>query len=268
MKTRNILRAVAPCVLAAGLCACAQEPRPVREEPPAAQATPAPPPPQQQPAQQEQPAPQATPEAQAAAAAATPPPAPAARRPPSAADVRAALERTYKGALVSEGAPAAVGDFNGDDSEDLIVAARPAPGRVAELNDELANWIVYDPLTVIPPDPRLFDPHQRVQKLAPRTTRPNVGQTDELLVVVHGYGDAGWRNPQALQTYLLKNVVGTELRPEGRVAARAAARVRVPHLLGDVLHERLRGEQGFLYWTGAGYGWLRTQGESGQSAQR
>ncbi|HEX7955887.1 MAG TPA: hypothetical protein VF508_03040, partial [Pyrinomonadaceae bacterium] len=154
MQRRNILRAVAPCVLAAGLFgACASEPRPVSEERPAAPATPA---------AAATPAATTAPQAVATPAAAPAAPAPAnAARPPDPAQVRAALERTYKGALAADTAAAqpVVGDFNGDGSEDLVVAARPAPGRVDELNDDLANWIVYDPLTVRPPDPRLFDPH-------------------------------------------------------------------------------------------------------------
>jgi hypothetical protein len=172
--------------------------------------------------------------------------------------VRAALERTYKGAVAFDerAQGVAVGDFNGDGSEDLMVEARPAPGRTGELNDELSNWLVSDPRTVRPPDPRDFDPHQGVQRLAPRASRPKVEPEDALLIVVHGYKQQGWRNPEALQTFLLKNVAGTELRAEGRAAARAAARKGMPRLLGDVLHEKLDGEQGFLYWTGATYGWF------------
>lgn len=239
MKTRRLLRTLCLFTLAVVLCGCAQAPRPTSEEQPAAPTTPA-----------------------AAAPDAQPTPTPAATasaEPPRAPDVRAALERTYRGALTFDerNMNAAVGDFNGDGSEDLMVAARPAPGRAAELNDELSNWIVTDPLTVRPPDPREFDPHQGVQKLKPSAGRPRIEQTDALLVVVHGYDESGWRNPEALQTFVLKNVAGTELWAEGRAAAHAAARRKIPRLLGDVLHERLGGARGFLYWTGAGYGWFQ-----------
>ena len=179
------------------------------------------------------------------------------------------VERVYKGAVVFDERAgreaAAVGDFNGDGSEDIVVRARPAPGRLAEVNDEVANWIISDPLTVLPPDPRLFDPHQGVQKRVPHA-RPQVVAADALLVVVHGYKEAGWRNPEALQTFLLKNVAGEGLRPAPRTEALAVARARRVRLMGDVLRERLGGAQGFLYWTGAGYGWLvaADEGEKGK----
>jgi hypothetical protein len=233
---------LALCASLYGACAAPEpakdEPRAAAPETPAAQATP-----------------DATPEPPTVGSPQSSPPAPQ--------EARAAVERAYKGAVVFDehaaGADAAaVGDFNGDGSEDIVVRARPAPGRLGEVNDEVANWIVSDPRSVHPPDPREFDPHQGVQKLAP-TARPQIVADDALLVVVHGYKEAGWRNPEALQTYLLKNVAGEGLRPERRAEAQAAAaRGRTPHLLGDVLREKLGGAPGFLYWTGAGYGWFET----------
>jgi len=258
MKTRTLTLPLCLLALAAALCACAAPERP-KEGPradatqaPAAQATQAP-----APASSTDAAANAQPQPTQAAAAVKPPPGPQ--------EVRAAVGRIYKGAVAPEeravGA-AAVGDFNGDGSEDLIVRARPAPHRLGELNDEVANWIITDPRTVRPPDPRDFDPHQGVQKLAPRTTRPRIEAGDALLVVVHGYKAEGWRNPEALQTYLLKGATGAELHAEPRDAARADAaradaRKHIPRLLGDVLREKLDGEEGFLYWTGATYGWFR-----------
>ncbi len=202
--------------------------------------------------------PQTTPTAQASPAAAQEAPAPTPQAAPR--EVRAAVERVYKGAVVcDERAAAAVGDFNGDGSEDLIVRARPAPNRLAEVNDEVANWIVTDPRTVTPPDPRQFNPHQGVQRLAPHA-RPQVEASDALLVVLHGYREAGWRNPEAQQTFLLKGVAGDELKVEPRAEAVAAAPAKSPRLFGDVLRENLGGARGFLYWTGAGYGWFGMEG--------
>ena len=133
---------------------------------------------------------------------------------------------------------------------------RPAAGKLEEINSEMANWILEDPRQVAAPDPRKFDPHQGVQILEPPKERPRVAAGDRLLAVIHGYKEQGWRNPEARQTYLLKNAAVGEMKPEGRLAARAEAQTKTPRLLGDVIRERLGDEQGFLYWTGARYGWF------------
>src|SRR5215207_4994283 len=66
-----------------------------------------------------------------------PPPAPEAAAadrarglpPPDAAEVGRAVERVFKGALTTGPTPSfAVGDFNGDDSQDLAVALAAVPG--------------------------------------------------------------------------------------------------------------------------------------------
>jgi hypothetical protein len=150
-----------------------------------------------------------------------------------------------------------VGDFNGDGSEDLVARVRASPQHVKELNDDLANWIVTDPQKVQRPDPRNFDPHQGVQKLTPVTERPRVAAADSLLVVIHGYKEAGWHNPEASQTYLLKNAAGADLHAQSRRDAKVATLGQnPPRLLGDVIRETINGQQGFLYWNGATYGWF------------
>jgi hypothetical protein len=192
-----------------------------------------------------------------ASAPASPTPAPSVNAPPSPSEVRAALQRIYKDAVVFDERAAhfVVGDFNGDGSEDIAVAARPSAAKLSDLNDELANWIVTDPRLVRPPDPRSFDPHQGVQKLAPTPSRAHVASGDTLLVVIHGFKGEGWRNPEALQTYLLKNAAGSPMDAQTRADAQAALHTKTLRLLGDVIHENLRGESGFIYWTGASYGW-------------
>jgi hypothetical protein len=187
---------------------------------------------------------------------ASPNASPSPSAPPKASEVQAALARTYKGAVAfDEHGPLVVGDFNGDGSEDLAVVVRASKDKLADLNDELSNWIVADPLKVQPPDPHEFDPHQGVQKLSPAPARPRVEAGDTLVIVIHGFKESGWRNPEAMQTYLLKNVAGTDLKNEPRAAAQADAQKRL-RLLGDVIRERLGDESGFLYWTGASYGWF------------
>src|SRR5256714_5766454 len=175
---------------------------------------------------------------------ATPTPA-----PPQESEIRDAVARTYQDAVVFDpkNSQAVVGDFNGDGSEDIAVAVRPAAGKLEEINSEMANWILEDPRQVAAPDPRKFDPHQGVQTLEPPKERPRVAARDHLLAVIHGYKEQGWRNPEARQTYLLKNGVGVEMKTEGRLAAPAEAQTKTPPLLGDVIRERPGDEQGFLY---------------------
>jgi hypothetical protein len=214
-----------------------------------------------------------TPAAQAAAAespaAATPTPAvtpmpeptPMPEAPPTD-EARAAVTRVYKGAVTPDERAGwtIVGDFNGDGSEDLVARVRAAPGRLDELNDDLANWLVSDPQKVRRPDPRKFDPHQGVQKLDPLPERPRVAATDSLLVVIHGYKERGWRAPEASQTYLLKDAAGTDLRAQSRRDARVTTLGQnPPRLMGDVIRETLGGRQGFLYWNGATYGWFNPE---------
>ncbi|PYS84978.1 MAG: hypothetical protein DMF67_03025 [Acidobacteria bacterium] len=237
--------------MAAALCACAGQ-QTATEETPAAS-------PQQTPAAPTAAGQEAPAGAQPAASPQpTPTPMPATATPPQVSEIRAALERTYKGAVAFDerNSRAVVGDFNGDGSEDIAVAVRPAPGKLAALNDEYANWIVADPRKVEPPDPRNFDPHQGVQKLAPAPARPRVEAADALLVVIHGYKDTGWRNPEAMQTYLLKNAAGADMSAQPRADAQTSSQKKTPRLLGDVIRERLGDESGFLYWTGASYGWF------------
>ncbi|MCA1593597.1 MAG: hypothetical protein LC754_13290 [Acidobacteria bacterium] len=179
--------------------------------------------------------------------------------PPQASEIRAALARTYGDAVVFDerDGRAVVGDFNGDDSPDLAVAVRPAAGKFGELNSEHANWILEDPTKVAPPDPRRFDPHQGVQKLAPPAEPARVQPGDTLLAVIHGYKQDGWRNPEARQTYLLRHAVAGEMNIEKATDARSSGQKRLPQVRGDVIHGQLDGAAGFLYWTGAKYGWFR-----------
>jgi hypothetical protein len=202
-----------------------------------------------------------TPTPQGEAAAATPVPTPMPPLPP-AADVRATVARIYKGAVTTdehEGS-VVVGDFNGDGSEDLAARVRAVPAHLDELNADLANWIVSDPQKVQRPDPRNFDPHQGVQKLTPLQERPRIAAADSLLVVIHGYKEGGWRNPEASQTYLLRDAAGTDLHAQARAAARLTSiGQNPPRLLGDVIRQTLHGQQGFLYWNGATYGWFHPE---------
>jgi hypothetical protein len=173
---------------------------------------------------------------------------------PTQADVRSAIARIYKDAVVVDANRFVVGDFNGDGSEDVAVVVKPATGALAEINSEVANWILEDPQKVVLPDP-----NKKVQPLAPLSKPTRVEQSDTLLAVIHGYGPSGWRDPKSRQTYLLKNAVGSNLKTHqlaGMLKASSSI-AKLPKLRGDVINETIGEESGFIYYTGAKYAWYR-----------
>jgi hypothetical protein len=166
------------------------------------------------------------------------------------------LERIYKLAVVfDESRPDSfvVGDFNGDGSGDLAVAVKPSPGRLGEINDEMANWIVADPRREIP-----FDPNKAVQTTPPGEGPVKIEPHDALLAIVHGHGHEGWRSPEATQTYLLKGVAAQGLRAvPGNDYPPALVVRRNLNARADIISGRLAGADGFLYWSHGKYVWHR-----------
>jgi hypothetical protein len=76
------------------------------------------------------------------------------------------------------------------------------------------------------------------------------------LAVVHGYQREGWRSDLARQTYLLKNVVGTEFHTQPITQLSASGENRsLPELRGDVIREKVNESGAIIYWTGAKYAW-------------
>jgi len=188
----------------------------------------------------------------------TPEPGPPDLRPPQPAEAQETILRVYGQTVFVEASLPKyyiAGDFNGDGSPDLGVVVRPAPGMIAQLNSEVANWIRCDPQKVKPPVPQK---HGRIllQMAQPPTV---IEERDVLLAIVHGYGPQGWRNPQARQTYLLKNAVGSEIKltPYNEAIKVTGKYKGSPRLQGDVFSQKLANVQGMLYYTGAKYGWYR-----------
>jgi hypothetical protein len=180
---------------------------------------------------------------------------------PAPAEIRAVIERIYKNAATVDESHAntfTVGDFNGDQSQDIAIIIRPAKGKLPQINEEYANWIIEDPRIM----PQL-NPDQNAQSSPKRPAPVKVQQHDLLLTIVHGYQQSGWRNPAARQTYLLRNAVGEDIKmePAIEVLKRTQNGEKLPGLRGDVILETLAGELGFLYWTGAKYSWQKSLAE-------
>lgn len=150
------------------------------------------------------------------------------------------------------------GDFNGDLSQDLAVVLRPVAGKLSELNQKFPRWIAREPLKEI-----LLPKSKILAHPVAASANPAAGQTvrfeqsDVLLAIIHGSGPKGWRDPEATQTHLLRDVVGTDMRT---LAFKSAVRAYdgkkpFPDIYGDLIQETLIGQSGFLHFTGGVYGW-------------
>ena len=191
---------------------------------------------------------------QAAAAAPTPLKVDVARAA-KPAEVQDAIKRVFKDAalLHPDHDPSfLVGDFNGDASQDLAVILKPAPDKVSEMNQELPPWLLRDPKSNGGAGQQL-----RIQK------------DETLLAVIHGYGANDWRDPAATQTFVLKNVVGNDLKVQTmKEFVSANAGRKIPRPQGDLIGETLNGTRGYLYYAVSTYSWydpntFRPQPEAG-----
>jgi hypothetical protein len=132
------------------------------------------------------------------------------------------------------------GDFNGDLSQDIAVVIKPAAEKIADMNEEYPAWILRDPFG----------------SLEARSPRLRIAADDILLAIIHGYGPEGWRDPQARQTFLLKNVAGSALATHSlKDFVSANQGKKLPQLRGDVLGESVGDKSGYLYFAEATYAW-------------
>jgi hypothetical protein len=174
--------------------------------------------------------------------------------PPTKAQVDEALHRIFGDNLIAqsnEGSVQAtfiVGDFNGDQSEDLALIVHPAAGKLDEVNDELANWTIQDA------DKAFIAPPGKTVVTPPKQTRPRVERGEQLLVIIHGFGPEGWRNPQARQAYIVKHAAATF---QGTVPSISQKAIRAMHLPTetDIIKELRNNKKGFVFWTGGVYAW-------------
>jgi hypothetical protein len=179
-------------------------------------------------------------------------PSPAAmpsNQPPNPADIKSAVARIFEKSAAADSSEGSfvTGDFNGDGAEDLAVMVKPNPESLADLNNELANWVIEDPREVAIQD---ASPH-------PQPGKPARAVKDEsLLTIIHGVGAQGWRSPDARQTFMLKNVTA-KMKTESLASLRDSKDPRKrPPLKGDAISETNGKTSGSLYWNGAKYSWF------------
>jgi len=192
--------------------------------------------------------------------------------PPKLGEVQQAVKRIFKTAVViaEDRTPSfLVGDFNGDLSQDLAAIVKPA--EVSELNQEFPSWIAREPLKdVLLPKSKVLT-HPVADR---RSANPARGQTirfeqdDVLVAIIHGTGVNGWRDPEATQTHLLRDVVGANMKMltfKGAVKTYSGIKP-FPTIYGDLIQQTLIGQAGFIYFAGGIYGWYDPKNYSPGSA--
>jgi len=176
-----------------------------------------------------QPSPESTPVRLVAAAA------------PKLPEVQDAIKRVFKDAAVLDQDHKPnflMGDFNGDASQDLAVVIKPV--KLEDMNREYRPWLLRTPRA---------NTRDRAQ--------PKIEKDEPLLAVIHGYGTNDWRDPEATQTFVLKNVVGNDLKVHtGKEFVEANAGRKLPRAQGDLIGETLQGTQGYLYYAVSTYSWF------------
>ena len=169
-------------------------------------------------------------------------------------EVQDAIKRVFKDAAIIDtnyNPNFLAGDFNGDTSQDIAVILKPAPGKLDEMNQEFPPWLLRDP---------------RANRSGKTPLR--IEEDEVLLAVIHGYGVNDWRDPEATQTFLLKNVVGNDLKVESsKEFVKAHTGKRLPRPQGDLIGEKLQGAEGYLYFASATYSWYDPKSFKGAAPQ-
>ena len=202
----------------------------------------------------EKPIPIATPQPTPATAAAPAPKLP----PPTESEVKAAFHRVFGDDFIPRSAEAngtqfVVGDFNGDQSEDLALIARPAAGKLNDVNNELANWIIQDA------DKAFIPPPGKTVVAPPKQGRPRVEPGEYVLAIIHGVGPAGWRNSEARQAYIVKHAAATFQGTAPSISQKAIRTMHLP-VETDIIKELRNNKKGFVFWTGGVYAWHPSEG--------
>jgi hypothetical protein len=179
--------------------------------------------------------------------------------PPTKAQVEEAFHRVFGDDLIiasndGDGHPAfIVGDFNGDQSEDLAVIAKPAAGKLDEINNELSNWILQDADQAFIPD------SGKAVVAPPKQQRPRVDRGEQILAIIHGVGPQGWRNPDARQAYIVKHAAAIFQGTAPSLSQKAIRAMHLPYET-EIIKEVRNNKKGFLFWTGGLYAWHPSEG--------
>jgi hypothetical protein len=179
--------------------------------------------------------------------------------PPTKAQVEEAFHRVFGEDLIAQSGEGSgqptfiVGDFNGDQSEDIAIIVQPSAGKLDDINSELANWIIQDA------DKAFIAPPGKTVVVPPKQERPRVEAGEQVLVIIHGFGPRGWRNPDARQAYIVKHAAATF---EGTAPSISQKAIRAMHLPveTEIIKEIRDKKKGFLFWTGGAYAWHPEQG--------
>lgn len=184
-----------------------------------------------------QPTPESTPVRLTAAAA------------PKLPEVKDAIKRIFKDAAELDpnyNPNFLMGDFNGDASQDLAVIIKPV--NLEEMNQDYPPWLLRAPRT------------NNVDR-----TPLKIEKDEALLAVIHGYGTNDWRDPEATQTFVLKDVVGNDLKVHtGKEFVAAHAGRKLPRAQGDLIGQTLQGTQGYLYYATSSYSWYDPKSFTGK----
>jgi hypothetical protein len=155
-------------------------------------------------------------------------------------EVQEAVRRVFKDAAVVDtnyNPNHLAGDFNGDGSQDIAIILKPV--KLDLMNQEMPPWLVREPRA----------------KRDPRSLL-KIEKDETLLAVIHGFGANDWRDPDATQTFVLKNVVGNDLKVHnGQEFASANTGRKLPRPQGDLIGETVQGAAGYLYYASATYSW-------------
>jgi hypothetical protein len=172
-------------------------------------------------------------------------------------EVAQAIQRVFKGAVTIETGRTpyfAVGDFNGDLSQDLAVVVRPERSKLIEINDELAPWILVEPVPTAKPVPK--GAYSALHSEMVKRKRVVIDEGDYLLAVIHGFQSKGWRDSQATQTYVLKDAAGFKMEAQAFTQiVWAGNKDKLPRIWGDVIAQAINERYGFIYYNGAKYSW-------------